>query len=315
MALVLVLLVVMGAAAAMDESGTAGKLSSFGHRRLLASTVRRRWAATAQQPDGETPASLTTQRWVGAQSQDGAVVSDMSCSFDVPLDSEIGEFPKKGSDAAHYIYCDLHHGWPGAVFGQFVPQLQRGMATSAANETTHVLRDIWLDGWYIQAQYIFSIPPPYLPEPVLGSVGELVSVSPGDHLHTRIHFDEADGAWVLEIGVVQNLSSAPVTFQKGKTSTLKVMTPFLGVNPRFPAPYKDNTSCADYHQFILGDLHEAWNMNTPSFCKRPVWHELPPRCRCSFRRAAAFAFLLFLFDCGCFGFAVPQQTRSSRRGT
>lgn len=311
MALVLVLLVFMGAAAAMGESGTAGKLSSFGHRRLLASTVRRRtWAATAQQPDGElTPASLTTQRWVGAQSQDGAVVSDMSCSFDVPLDSEIGEFPKKGSDAAHYIYCDLHHGWPGAVFGQFVPQLQRGMATSAANETTHVLRDMWLDGWYIQAQYIFSIPPPYLPEPVLGSVGELVSVSPGDHLHTRIHFDEADGAWVLEIGVVQNLSSAPVTFQKGKTSTLKVMTPFLGVNPRFPAPYKGNTSCADYHQFVLGDLHEAWNMNTPNFCKRPVWHGLPPRCRCSFRG------LPLHFSCSCLTvvvLALPCHNRPSQ---
>lgn len=283
MALVVaVLLVIIGAAAATDESGTAHKLSSFGHRRLLASTVRRRWATALQQPDGrESPAaSLTTQRWVGAQSEDGVAVSDMSCSFDVPLDSEIGEFPEKGSDAAHYIYCDLHHGWPGGVFGQFVPQLQRGMATSAANDTTHVLQDMWLDAWYIQAQYIFSIPPPHLPEPVLGSVGELVPVSPGDHLHTRIHYEEADGAWVMEIGVVQSLSSTPITFLQGKVSTLKVTTPFLGVNPRYPAPYKGNTSCADYHQFILGDLHEAWNMNTPSFCK-PVWHDLTPHCGCS----------------------------------
>jgi hypothetical protein len=42
-------------------------------------------------------------------------------------------------------------GWPGGVFGQFVPQLQRGMATSAANATTHVLQDEWLDAWHIQA--------------------------------------------------------------------------------------------------------------------------------------------------------------------
>ena len=120
----------------------------------------------------------------------------------------------------------------------------------------------------MQAQYIFSIPPPHLPEPVLGSVGELVPVKPGDHLQTRIHFNEVDGAWVLEIGVVQDPSIVPIAFQKGKTSTLKVLTPFLGVHPLFPSPYKGNISCADYHQFILGDLHEAWNMNTPSFCKQ-----------------------------------------------
>eukprot|EP01047_Picozoa_sp_COSAG01_P009917 COSAG01_NODE_414_length_17360_cov_226.576907_17_plen_347_part_00 len=214
-------------------------------------------------------APLITQRWVGAQSQDGVTVSDMSCTFDVPLDSQIGELPQKGHGGeAHYIYCDLHHGWPGGVFGQFVPQLQRGMATSAANDTTHVLQDIWLDTWHIQAQYIFSIPPPHLPEPVLGAVGELVSVSPGDHLRTHIRYDEEAGAWVLQIGVVEGLGSgSPPEFVRGKTSTLKVTTPFMGVNPLFAAPYKGNKSCADYHQFILGDLHEAWNMNTAKFCE------------------------------------------------
>jgi hypothetical protein len=245
--------------------------STFAHRRLLASSRAAGLRRTGAQPDGQAASDpLTTQRWVGAQSQDGVTVSDMSCTFNVPLDSEIGEFPKKGTNAAHYIYCDLHHGWPGGVFGQFVPQLQRGMATSAANKTTHVLHDEWLDAWYIQAQYIFSIPPPHLPEPVLGSVGELIPVDPGDHLHTRIHFDETDGEWVMEIGVVQDPLSVPIAYQKDKMSTLRVRTPFLGVNPLFDSPYKDNTSCADYHQFILGDLHEAWNMNAPSFCKKTL---------------------------------------------
>jgi hypothetical protein len=173
----------------------------------------------------------------------------------------------------------------GGIFGQFVPQLQRGMATSAANETTHVLKDIWLDGWNVQAQYIFSTPPPHLPEPVLGAVAELVPVKPGDHLRTRIHYDESEGAWVLQIGVVEEEDDADRTagrnnslqpqdprhepvLNKAKTSTLKVTTPFMGVNPLFPAPYKGNTSCPDYHQFVLGDLHEAWNMNTPQFCER-----------------------------------------------
>ena len=222
---------------------------------------------------GGAAAPLVTQRWVGAQSQDGVTVSDMSCTFDVPLDSQTDELPQKGHGGeAHYIYCDLHHGWPGGVFGQFVPQLQRGMATSAANDTTHVLQDIWLDNWHIQAQYIFSIPPPHLPEPVLGAVGELVPVSPGDHLRTHIRYDEGAGTWVLQIGVFEEGlgsggSAPPMEFVKGKTSTLKVTTPFMGANPLFPAPYKGNKSCADYHQFILGDMHEAWNMNTPKFCE------------------------------------------------
>lgn len=39
----------------------------------------------------------------------------------------------------------------------------------------------------------------------------------------------------------------------------------MGLNPLFPSPFLGNTSCADYHRFSLGDLHEAWNMNTPAF--------------------------------------------------
>ena len=206
-------------------------------RRLLA---QRRRSASAD--------DLTTQRWVGAQTQDDVMVSDMTCTFDVPLDADIGTFPTKGTSEAHYIYCDLHHGWAGGVFGQFVPQLQRGMATSAANATTYVLQDEWLDSWHIQAQYIFSIPPPHLPEPVLGAVGELIKVSPGDKLSTRIHYDGVEGAWVLEIGVVKDPLNHPLEFTAGKTSTLKVTAPFMGVNPLYPSPYKGNTSCPDYHQ-------------------------------------------------------------------
>jgi hypothetical protein len=100
---------------------------------------------------------------------------------------------------------------------------------------------------------------------MLQAVGELIKVSPGDHLSIRIHYDETEGAWVLEIGVVLNPVDKPLEFIAGKTSTLKVATPFMGANPLYDSPYKGNTSCPDYHRFVLGDLHEAWNMNTPSF--------------------------------------------------
>ena len=66
-----------------------------------------------------------TQRWVGSQSG-MARVTQMACSFRVPLDSQIARLPHNDSAACHYIYCDLHNnGWPGGLFGQFVPQLVR----------------------------------------------------------------------------------------------------------------------------------------------------------------------------------------------
>jgi hypothetical protein len=229
--------------------------SPLGHRELLAA-----------RHGGRSADGLTTQRWVGAQSQDGVVVSEMSCTFKVPEDADIGTMPQKGNGEAHYIYCDLHHGWPGGVFGQFVPQLQRGMTTSAANSTTFKLHDTWLDGWYVQAQYIWSTPEPN--RNVLGAVGELIEVQPGDTIATRIHYDEAAGAWELAIGAAPDASQLVAA----STSTLSVTTPFFGTNPLFDSPFKGNSSCEDYHQFILGDLHEAWNMNSPDFYpKSQAW--------------------------------------------
>ena len=244
----------------------------LGHRQQLA---RRRGASDAA-------GDLTTQRWVGAQSGDGVEVKEMSCTFRVPEDADIETMPEKGRGMAHYIYCDLHHQWPGGVFGQYVPQLQRGMTTAAANSTTYKLQDLWLDGWYVQAQYIWSTPTP--DSDVLGAVGELIAVSPGDTISTRIHYDGSLGSWELAIGAAPD-PARPELLAPESTSTLSVTTPyelpphiylpetplaqllprlrrplcrrFFGTNPRFAAPFLGNTSCADYHQFILGDLHEA----------------------------------------------------------
>ena len=218
------------------------------HRRRLA------------QPRG---ASLVTQRWVGAQSPDGLFISDMSCTFSVPADADIGTMPQKGTNQAHYIYCDMHHNtWPGGFFHQYVPQLQRGFVTSHSNSSTFVLQDTWLDSWYIQAQYIFSVVDKT--HPVRGTVGQLVRVLPGDTIGTRIHYDNASGVWVLEIGVAPD-PSKPTQLAPGSTSSLRITTPFMGMNSQFDSPFLGNTSCADYHQFSLGDLHEAWNMNRPDY--------------------------------------------------
>ena len=182
----------------------------LGHRQQLA---RRADAA----------GDLTTQRWVGAQSGDGVEVKEMSCTFRVPEDADIKTMPEKGRGMAHYIYCDLHHQWPGGVFGQYVPQLQRGMTTAAANSTTYKLQDLWLDGWYVQAQYIWSTPAP--DSDVLGAVGELIAVSPGDTISTRIHYDEQLGSWELAIGAAPD-PARPELLAPESTSTLSVTTPY-----------------------------------------------------------------------------------------
>merc|ERR1712185_714088 len=38
----------------------------------------------------------------------------------------------------------------------------------------------------------------------------------------------------------------------------------MGRNPKYTAPYSAGGT-ADYWEFILGDLHEAWNMNSPGY--------------------------------------------------
>ena len=190
----------------------------LGHRQQLA---RRADAA----------GDLTTQRWVGAQSGDGVEVKEMSCTFRVPEDADIETMPEKGRGMAHYIYCDLHHQWPGGVFGQYVPQLQRGMTTAAANSTTYKLQDLWLDGWYVQAQYIWSTPAP--DSDVLGAVGELIAVSPGDTISTRIHYDGSLGSWELAIGAAPD-PARPELLAPESTSTLSVTTPYELPPPHLP---------------------------------------------------------------------------------
>merc|ERR1711934_165779 len=51
----------------------------------------------------------------------------------------------------------------------------------------------------------------------------------------------------------------------GRTSSLCVTTPFMGRNPNYSAPYSSGQATSDYWEFILGDLHEAWNMNSPGY--------------------------------------------------
>ena len=60
----------------------------------------------------------------------------------VPLDTDIRTMPRKGANEAHYIYCDMHHEWAGGVFGQYVPQLQRGMTVTSYNASTYELRNV-----------------------------------------------------------------------------------------------------------------------------------------------------------------------------
>jgi len=56
----------------------------------------------ARQQLGERADGIT-QRWVGASS-DVANVSQMGCTFRVPLDSEVSRPPERSSSECHYIY-------------------------------------------------------------------------------------------------------------------------------------------------------------------------------------------------------------------
>jgi len=197
--------------------------------------------------------SGSTQRWVGMQSKhDGNKINSMDCNFTVPLNASIKQFPMKGTGQCHYIYCDLHHRWPSGVFSQFVPQLMRGLCVFE-NDSSYNIKDKWLDQWYIQSQYIWST----TEGRVKGYIGKLLPVSPGEHVHTRIYFGK-DQQGVASYCLQISTSSGP-------TSQLVITVPFMGTNPQYNAPYGSGQETSDYYEFFLGDLHEAWNMNTPGF--------------------------------------------------
>lgn len=219
------------------------------HRRQLFEQVRANEGGT--QP-------TDTQRWVGAQSaQDGNVVYGSSCSFSVPLDSEIEMMPNSSLGQAHYMYCDLHHFWPDGLFTQFVPQLQRGDMTCSSDSDYDIGGCQHDEAWYIQAQYIWSesVGPSTAQSTVKGWVGDLIKVSPGDQVFSNITYTTCDGkkGWSLEISA-----------NGGTPSSLCVTTPFMGREANYSSPYSSGCS-DDCWEFILGDLHEAWNMNSAGY--------------------------------------------------
>lgn len=223
---------------------------------LAAVDVSHREQLARQQLASRGAAYSQTQRWNGAQAEN-AEVSRMKCSFTVPLDAAIARMPQNGTQECHYIYCDMHYNfWPGTtpdwkVFGQFVPQLMRGFCTSG-NASGFAVRDTWLDGWYVQAQYIWSTPEAPGPKRVLAWAGELVEVAPGDQLTTEI--DYGAGGYTMRIGAAG-----------GRASELVVDTPFMGTNPRFTAKYGSAGAPDEYYRWSLGDLHEAWGMDAPEY--------------------------------------------------
>lgn len=209
-----------------------------------------------------------TQRWNGAQSRNATNISRMDCTFRVPHDSEIEKMPQPGTQECHYIYCDMHYNyWPGSVpgwkvFGQFVPQLMRGFCTSG-NTSGFAVKDTWLASWHIQSQYIWSTPRTTSDKGrVLAWAGELVPVSPGSLIHTRIAYSEEAG-YTLSIASAEQEEDDHGSSMK--SSELVVHTPFCGTNPRFTAPYGSPEAPPEYYQWVLGDLHEAWGMDEAGF--------------------------------------------------
>jgi len=226
----------------------AQKQDGLDHRRQLFSQVR-------AQEGGYQPAD--TQRWVGAQSPDGNKAESSICTFKVPLDSEIEMMPNASLGQAHYIYCDLHHFWPDGFFTQFVPQLQRGDMTCSSTSDYDIGGCDHTEAWYIQAQYIWSesVGPSTADSAVKGWVGEMLEVQPGQTISTSISYTSCGGTmgWNLQISA------------DGDTpSSLCVTAPFMGRNSKYSAPYASGGT-ADYWEFILGDLHEAWNMNSAGY--------------------------------------------------
>lgn len=232
----------------MSSLALTQKHDGLDHRRQLFKQVR-------AQEGGLQPAD--TQRWVGAQSPDGNKVYSSVCTFKVPLDSEIETMADASLGQAHYIYCDLHHFWPDGFFTQFVPQLQRGDMTCSSDADYNIGGCEHQEAWYIQAQYIWSesVGPSTADSAVKGWVGDMIEVSPGQTILTNLTYTACSGTmgWNLEISA-----------DEGSSSSLCVTTPFMGRNANYSAPYASGGT-ADYWEFILGDLHEAWNMNTPGY--------------------------------------------------
>jgi hypothetical protein len=227
--------------------------------------------------NGEATGSDTarTQRWVGAApTADNMFVSDIQCTYKVPLDSDVELTPGQ-PDApcgqVHYIYCQMDSlsGWPETDqgrpgFSQFVPQLMRGMAVSGYEPSDYAPRWKFLDTWAIQAQYYF--------EPVEGKgtkayTGDKIDVSPGDTVHTRMYFGQSSSGkygYTLQVWT-----------DESRKSSITVTVPFMGLAPGVTAEY-GTPGAADlasgYYQFRASALHEAWCMDDPGYYpRRQVW--------------------------------------------
>eukprot|EP00927_Polykrikos_kofoidii_P016341 TRINITY_DN17375_c0_g1_i2.p1 TRINITY_DN17375_c0_g1~~TRINITY_DN17375_c0_g1_i2.p1 ORF type:complete len:308 (-),score=27.49 TRINITY_DN17375_c0_g1_i2:56-979(-) len=198
-----------------------------------------------------------TQRWVGAQSPDDIAVDSSTCSFKVPLDSDIVAMPHPSLAQVHYIYCDLHHTWPNGFFTQFVPQLEKGHSVCFTDEDYNLHTCDHPDDWFIQAQYIWSEShgSSTAASVVKGWVGERIKVQPGDDIFTNISYGACGGimGWNMEISANGDAPSA-----------ICVATPFMGRVPAHSQPYSSGGT-SDYWHFSLGDLHEAWFMDTPGY--------------------------------------------------
>jgi hypothetical protein len=218
---------------------------------------------------GEATGSDTarTQRWVGAApTADNMFVSDIQCTYKVPLDSDVELTPGQ-PDApcgqVHYIYCQMDSlsGWPETDqgrpgFSQFVPQLMRGMAVSGYEPSDYAPRWKFLDTWAIQAQYYFE---PVKGEGTKAYTGEYYFVSPGDTVHTRMYFGQSSSGkygYTLQVWTDET-----------PKSSITVTVPFMGLAPGVTAEYGHEATdlAPQYYQFRASALHEAWCMDDPGY--------------------------------------------------
>lgn len=215
-----------------------------------------------------------TQRWVGAQpNADNTYVSDINCSFRVPLDSDVDMDPVRSGPCgqAHYIYCrmDSHSGWPqGVGFSRFVPQLMRGWVVSGYDPSDYSIRSEFLDSWAIQAQYIFE---PIEGQGVKAFTGEKIVVSPGDTVRTRMYFGQSSSRSGPKYGYTLQIWT-----DESRKSSITVTVPFMGKAPGVAAEYGTSGAAAlaqQYYQFRASAMHEAWCMDDPGYYPRSptVW--------------------------------------------
>lgn len=166
--------------------------------------------------------------------------------------------PNSSLGQVHYIYCDLHHTWADRNFTQFVPQLMRGAMTCSNDPDYHTGGCEHEEAWYIQAQYIWSekVGSSTAKGEVRGWVGEMIKVTPGQTILTSIRYEPCGGTmgWSLHIWPMGGDSN----------SSLCVTTPFMGRNAAYSAPYASGGT-EDYWKLMMGDLHEAWNMDSPGY--------------------------------------------------